>query len=124
MSQKTTPVQRGGWAQEIAEHYLRLVGYEILDRNRRGDGGEIDVVARHLDCLVFVEVRYRGRAGFSTAVGSLDARKRHRLRRCARYLLRTRTDLRWSRRSIRFDLVALDLTADGLELTHLKALAV
>lgn len=111
MNDSTQAVRRGAIAQRMAADFLRLHGCEILDANRRAGGGEIDLLAREGRTLVFVEVRMRGSGAWSTAASSVDARKRTRLRRCARELLRRHPEYSWPGRAIRFDLVALDLDA-------------
>lgn len=114
-------VRRGALAQEMASLFLRLHGYEILDANRRGGGGEIDLLARQGRTLVFVEVRLRGRGAWCSAAGSVDPRKRSRLRSCARELLRRHEGLSWPGRELRFDVVAVDLEESGCRLRHLRA---
>ncbi len=51
--------RRGRRAEAIAAWYLRAKGYRILARRVRTRAGEIDIVARHRDSLVFVEVKAR-----------------------------------------------------------------
>jgi putative endonuclease len=117
-------VRRGALAQEMAALYLRLRGLSILDANRRGAGGEIDLLARDANTLVFVEVRLRGCGAWSTAAASVGAGKRARLRDCARHLLRHREDLRWPGRQMRFDVVAIDLEGHGCRLGHLRGVQI
>jgi putative endonuclease len=112
---------RGAWAESIASAYLTLVGLEILDSNRRAGGGEIDLIAREGNTLVFVEVRLRSARSWVGAAASIGPRKAGRIRDCARTLLRRRTDLWWPGRTCRFDVVALRLRGGGLDLTHLRA---
>lgn len=50
---------KGKQAEQAAADYLRGAGYEIIVTNWRCKGGEIDIVARHGETLVFVEVRSR-----------------------------------------------------------------
>ncbi len=108
----------------MAASYLRLRGLEILDHNRRAQGGEIDLLAREDRCLVFVEVRLRGERAWTTASASIDTRKRQRLRSCARGLLAGRDDLRWPARELRFDVVAIDLEEGGCRLEHLRGVEI
>lgn len=51
--------QLGHWAEDLAVAHLQNSGYEILERNLRYKVGEVDVVAKDHDTLVFVEVRSR-----------------------------------------------------------------
>jgi putative endonuclease len=112
---------RGRACEEIAVQYLRLRHMAPLARNLRAAGGEVDLVARDGHALVFVEVRMRGVGAWSTAQASIDPRKRRRLRSCARALLRAHPEWRWSGRTVRFDVVALELGGDDLKLSHLRA---
>lgn len=47
----------GRWGESLAAEHLKHSGYAILERNVRSRFGEIDIVAKDGDCLVFVEVR-------------------------------------------------------------------
>lgn len=62
---------------------------ELLQRNYRCRFGEIDLIMRDGDTLVFVEVRSRAHAGFGGAAASIDAAKQARLVRAARHYLAT-----------------------------------
>lgn len=93
-----------GLAQERrAERWLARRGYKILERNFTARGGEIDLVARDGDTLVFVEVRSRASARWGDAASSIDWRKRQRLSRAAAIYL-TRHPCR---SPVRFDVVAI-----------------
>jgi len=85
-------------------------GYEIVGRNVRMPGGEIDVVARDGATIVFVEVKARQSRRYGSAVGAVDARKRRTLRKLAAEWLQ----LFAPRAYARFDVVA----ADGTRLAH------
>ncbi|WP_371396724.1 YraN family protein [Fretibacter rubidus] len=49
----------GRLAEKFAVNYLRLKGYKILEQRYKTREGEIDIIARHKDCLVIVEVKQR-----------------------------------------------------------------
>lgn len=51
--------RHGRWAESAAALYLRCKGYQILARRARTRLGEIDIVARRGDTLIFVEVKMR-----------------------------------------------------------------
>ena len=77
----------GKLAESDAERYLRSKGYRILDRNVRSSIGELDLVAKTGDVLVFVEVKARSTRAYGGAIHAVDARKQARLvRLAARYL--------------------------------------
>jgi putative endonuclease len=73
----------GDYGERLAERYLRDRGLAVIDRNWRCARGEIDLVARDGDCLVFCEVKTRRTARFGTPVEAVDRRKASRLRRLA-----------------------------------------
>jgi putative endonuclease len=73
----------------LARRYLKRNGYKILFHNFRGrSGGEIDIVSRNGDTLVFVEVKTRGREDFGRPVEAIDREKRRRISRGALAWLR------------------------------------
>ena len=101
---------RGKAGEQLACDELRRRGYAILARRYRTRGGELDIVARHHDTLVFVEVKARTSTRFGTPGEAVDWRKRVRLRRMAEDFL-ARAGL-W-RVPCRFDVVAVQLPGSG-----------
>jgi putative endonuclease len=71
--------RRGRWAEDLACDHLHRAGLETVTRNYRGRRGEIDLVMRCGETLVFVEVRYRGRQDFGSGAESVDEHKRRKL---------------------------------------------
>jgi putative endonuclease len=69
----------------LAELPLRLAGYRILARRYRVKGGEIDIVARRGDAIAFIEVK--ARPTLDEAMTAIDAVKRRRISRAARFWL-------------------------------------
>lgn len=97
----------GSREEELALRYLQTQGLELIERNVRAKGGELDLVMRDRNAnLVIVEVRKRTHRAFGTAAESVDARKQRRIVLAARTLLARRPDL--ARLPARFDVVALD----------------
>src|SRR4051812_3764951 len=74
---EATP-RSGERAEAIAAQYLVAQGLVIVARNYRTRRGEIDLIARDGDTLVFVEVRMRSRADFGGAAASVTLAKRER----------------------------------------------
>lgn len=73
----------GGYGERVAARHLTDDGMEILDRNWRCRDGEIDIVARDLDALVFCEVKTRRTTTYGTPAEAVVAGKARRLRRLA-----------------------------------------
>ena len=70
----------GRWGEDAAATLLEERGYLVVERNWRCHGvGEMDLVARQGDCLVFVEVRARRGRAHGTPEESITAAKRKRL---------------------------------------------
>ena len=78
---------RGQEAEEHAFEYLRRHGLTELARNYRCRFGEIDLIMRDGQTLVFVEVRMRASSAFGGAQASIDARKQRKLLSAARHYI-------------------------------------
>ena len=80
----------GTRGERLAARWLRRRGYKVLYRNFRPaqGGGEIDLVCRHADTLVFVEVKTRRRVDFGRPAEAVDAEKQELVQRGARAWLR------------------------------------
>jgi putative endonuclease len=78
----------GREAEHRAALFLELKGIQIIERNYRVKVGEIDIVAREGETLIFVEVRWRKSNTFGGAIESVDPSKLKRMQRAAAtYLL-------------------------------------
>ena len=91
LAARPTPAQAaGGDAEDAAAAFLVSRGLSILARNYRTRLGEIDLIARDGEYLVFVEVRLRqGHEAYGGALASITERKRRRIVAAARqYLMR------------------------------------
>ncbi len=96
-------LERGKRGEKQAADFLRGHGYQIIEENYRWRGGEIDLIARDGDFLVFVEVKARSSEAFGLPEEFVNVQKQHKLIRTAqRYLLQHPTKL-----PVRFDVVAL-----------------
>jgi len=96
--------------ENIAARYLQSQGYAILERNYRTDIGEIDIVARHGEDLVFVEVKSRTPSESFAPSESVTQAKRVKLVKLAQLYVATRT--RKDERC-RFDVVEVTLSESG-----------
>lgn len=107
-----SPTQTIGAAlEQTAETILSRRGYQVVARNWRGAGGELDRVAWDGACLCFIEVRYRGRDDTGTALETVGPAKRRILVRVARaYLAAHFPD---AHPDARFDVVGLTRQVSG-----------
>ena len=80
-------LERGAAAERDAAELLLAEGYEIVERNFRCKAGELDIVARDGDVLVFVEVRSRSDDDHGCAVEMIGRAKQRRVVRVARHYL-------------------------------------
>ncbi|MBI4657643.1 MAG: YraN family protein [Verrucomicrobia bacterium] len=110
-------LRRGKLGERLARKHLRRLGMKFLAANFRSDRGEIDLVFRDEDCLVFVEVKTRSAESWTRPASAVDARKRRLLSQTALDYLRR---LRNPRVRVRFDIVEVLLAGDEVrEIRHL-----
>jgi len=100
----------GARAEQVAAECLLRHGLKLLQTNYRCRFGEIDLILKDGETLVFAEVRERGRSDFGGAADSIDAHKQHRLILTAQHFLASLPRLP----PCRFDAVLLD-AADNIE---------
>jgi len=67
--------QKGQKGERRAAAYLRLRGYQVLERNYRVPQGEIDLIARRGETLVFVEVKSRKDDSYGTPIEAVSSQK-------------------------------------------------
>jgi putative endonuclease len=97
--------------------YLSRRGYTLVERNYRTRYGELDLILRHQDILVFVEVKLRRGVGFGEPLEAVTARKQATIRALAERYLSEREP---GRVEIRFDVVGI-LAGDGApRITHIE----
>jgi putative endonuclease len=116
---KVQPVHlaRGERGELAARKHLRRQGLKFLTANFRTRRGEIDLICRDGDCLVFVEVKTRSSEEWTRPASAVNAERRRRLTRTALDYLRL---LRNPQVKIRFDIVEVLLEAEAIrEVRHL-----
>lgn len=77
--------QIGAKYEIVAAEHLSRQGYEILERNYRNSYGEIDLVGKEDETLVFVEVKYRGTKNYGDPLEAVDVRKQRKICKTAFY---------------------------------------
>lgn len=107
-AEKIDRIAIGKATESAAENYLLQRGLTCLHRNFRCRLGEIDLVMRDGDCLVFVEVRFRRQGQHGSGAESITYAKRQKLIRSAAFYLRT---CRVSSHQVcRFDVISIGQT--------------
>lgn len=107
----------GELGERAAKRHLKRRGLKFLTANFRSDRGEIDLVLRDADCLVFAEVKTRSSEDWERPAAAVDRERRRRLTRAALDYLRL---LKNPPIKLRFDIVEV-LLEDGAvrEVRHL-----
>ncbi len=95
----------GAEYEQIAADYLTENGYQIVERNFRNRFGEIDIIAKDEEYLVFVEVKFRGSQSCGTPVEAVDFRKQRIITKVAWYYLLTHGGNEWT--PCRFDVLSI-----------------
>lgn len=107
--------------EAVAARWLQDRGMRVLARNFKGKTGEIDIIARDGQSLVFVEVRARSNPQFAGAAASVDRRKQSRILRTAQLFLQHHPH--WAGLACRFDVIAFEPSqfAGGPQLRWIRA---
>lgn len=99
--------QTGNCGEDRAAEYLLNKGYELVRRNFRTNQGEIDIIVKNGECIVFVEVKTLPKGNFELLAHVLDARKQKRIVETAKRFLAI--NRQYSNSYIRFDVIVIDM---------------
>jgi len=96
--------------EKLTRDFLKKRGYRILETNYRCPQGEIDIIARHKDFLVFIEVRTKTSPDFGSPEESITSTKKERIKASAFHYQQSHENLPqlW-----RIDVVAVELDHKG-----------
>ncbi len=103
---------KGFFWERVSGLYLFLKGYRILKFNYRTRYGEIDIICKHKETIVFVEVKYRKSDEFGRAEEFVTKKKAERILKTARKYI---AENRW-KGYYRFDVIAIN----GFKIKHIK----
>jgi putative endonuclease len=121
VKRRTVPALRrmskGRMGEDLARRYLESVGFEIVKANYHFGHGEIDIIARDGEYLVFCEVKARGNDEFGPPEYALTPRKQQQIRRIASGYL-YEYDIR--DQACRFDVIAIRFQKGEPEINHLR----
>lgn len=107
----------GKTGEEIAEIYLIKNGYKILERNFSCRQGEIDIIAKDIKEIVFVEVKTRTNKKYGEPIDSITYyKKKHLIKSIQFYLYLKKLDNAF----IRIDIIEIYKKDDGFLIKHTK----
>ncbi len=101
----------GKMGEDAAAEYLSKLGFKIINRNFRCKLGELDIIAKHKDSLVFIEVRTVAVDAYIKPVESINFKKQKKIRQLAVLYLASQN---LKNISVRFDVVAVTMMSDGI----------
>jgi putative endonuclease len=113
--------RQGRAAEDAVARFLEARGYTIIATNLRLSYLEVDVVARLGDVIAVVEVRSRSSSSWTSGFGSLDGRKRYRIRLAGLRLWQRRYRNDASVRRLRFDAASVVFGPKGPEIEYVEA---
>jgi putative endonuclease len=100
----------GNKGEQLALNFLKKKGFRVLETNYRCPRGEIDIIARQKECLVFVEVRTKTNLAFGSPEESITNAKKRHLESAVNHYLQNQAKMP---PSWRIDLVAIEIESDN-----------
>jgi len=105
---------KGDYGENAVAGYLEAKGYHILKRNFKANGGEIDIITKDGEYIVFIEVKYRTNANYGEAAEAVDFSKSRRIISAAKQYLHKND--KWEH-PCRFDIIEV-FGKEQLNITH------
>ncbi len=106
----------GLWGEEQALKYLKKKGYKLLQSRYRTRLGEIDLIMRRREVVVFVEVKLRSNAMSAAPRDYVTASKQHKLKSAAmEWMAQNGGDI-----PVRFDVIEIDMRDGKACITHIE----
>ena len=107
----------GYYGEDICVEYLKNNSYEILERNFNSKNGEIDIIAKENDELVFIEVKTRRNFKYGIPIEAInDAKIKHIKKAAIYYLHKTKNE----NANVRFDAIEVYILNNKIKLNHIK----
>ncbi len=115
MTEKSQNKETGKLGEDLAADFLTRKGYQILDRNFTSGNVELDIVCRHRDEIVFVEVKTRYNAIIEPEKAVGKAKQRNMALAAGGYLARKKIVS-----NIRFDIIAINIFNGKVDIAHFE----
>jgi putative endonuclease len=113
-------IVKGKKGEELAAAALEAAGMEIIAKNYRSKFGEIDIIARDKETIVFVEVKAWAAFDVIDLQHGIDLRKQQKIIKTAKYFLFE--NRKYSNMAIRFDVIFVkNNSSSGCQISHLAS---
>jgi putative endonuclease len=109
--------QVGNKGESLAEDYIKRKGYKIIQRNYRCRLGEIDIIAKDGDTIVFIEVRTKQNENFGSPQDSVTSTKINKISKTALSFIQEKN---LSGFSYRFDFIAITFSQGKPNIEHIE----
>jgi len=103
--------------QLMAENFLQQKGYNIIARNYRVRGGEIDIIATYENYLIFIEVKTRSKIAYGLPREAVGAAKQNRIKNTAMHYI---AENELADQDCRFDVVEVLTRSENAEIFHIE----
>ncbi|OGF64551.1 MAG: hypothetical protein A2Y62_06775 [Candidatus Fischerbacteria bacterium RBG_13_37_8] len=111
---ESSPKKFGDYGETLAVNFLKKHGYTIIQRNYKCIYGEIDIIAKENNCIVFIEVKTRKTGGEILPEDSINYAKERRLTKAAEYYI---NGLDYYDGDFRFDVVSIIVNNNKPQIT-------
>jgi putative endonuclease len=109
-------IATGDKGEQFAAEYLRKLGYKIVDTKYRAKTGEIDIIAKDKEFLVFVEVKTRRSSAYGLPAEAVNYRKQQKIINTALCFLKQRGMVD---SACRFDILEIYLEREAIQCNHI-----
>ena len=118
-NKEPTSHSKGKATEAFAQQYLTQQGLLFIDKNVHCRKGEIDLIMKDGDTLVFVEVKYRKNNDYGGAIPAISQSKQQKIKHCVAFFLH-KANLNEYNTPCRFDVIALEGDINQPQVTWLK----
>lgn len=107
----------GKKGEELAEAYLKLIGYQIIEKNFQSKCGEIDIIASDKNKIVFIEIKARNNIKYGLPSEAVDKKKLKHIYKTAEYYMYIK---KIENIETRIDAIEVYIETDKCTINHLK----
>lgn len=103
--------------EQLSEAYLKLIGYDIIEKNFQSRCGEIDIIAKDKNELIFIEIKARNNKAYGLPSEAVTKKKIKHIYKTAEYYLSIK---KLANIDIRIDAIELYIQHNKCVINHLK----